>query len=306
MILLSKKNKKEVVINNAELQPTVLYTIKAKKVNLFAIILLFGLFIGVIYYLPQLSEMYQAYKKGETSSVKRPLTTTNDKNEDEGERYNYASNLTISTDDFTISDFSLNNNLLRYTVTNEKSINVDFRFEHYYLEVYGPSNRLITRLKLAEDTFTGNEKKNYSFNISASSISYFLLKEIKEDEYEAITLSKDSNNNATLTCEAEGDRLIYNFTNDELIRIAEVKTVETTDTNYQSELTKYQNQVTTYQNYPGVQNNINVTDTNFVYNIIIDLNTANVNSLDNVKFYAHKTNPKVVNFEMQARGYVCQ
>lgn len=307
MILLSRKNKKEIVINKEELKPTVLYTIKERKVNILAILLLFGLFIGVIYYLPQLNEMYQAYKKGQTTTpVKKPtLPSTGDEQKEE-DKYRYSRDLAITTEEFTLSNFSLANNVFRFTITNEKSVEADLKNLNYFLEIYSASDKLLKRIKIGEDILKGNETREYSYAFTDSSISYFELRPIKEDDYEEITLSKDANNKSILTCTMKNDKIIYNFTNDELTTIAETNTMTNTETNYQSELTKYQNQVNVWTNLPGITNNLNATASNFTYSIIIDVNSASMDDLNNLNYYKAKTAPKVINFEMNARGYTCQ
>ncbi len=309
---MSKKKKEEVVINNEELKPTVLYTIKERKINFLGLLLLFALFIAVIYFLPTISEKYQEYKRGQTKNpvvIKPSDNQENESNDLEDmeqaeKKYEYSSSLKITKDSFTMADFNFSNNTLTFSITNNENSNIDLTAMNYYLSIFNSTNNLIKRIKVAEDVFNSKEKKNYAFNINANAISYFVLEEINPEDYPEITLT-GNNGQASITCRNNETTFRYDFTNKELTNILETVTIANTATNYQSELAKYQVQVATYASYTGIQNNITETDTGFTYNLFINTSTANLRNLNGVNYYATKTAAKVISFEVEARGYTC-
>lgn len=312
--MLSKKKKVEVVINNEELKPTVLYTLKEKKVNFFALILLFGLFLSVIYFLPELSEKYQEYKKKSMGiPVVNNHTTSHNKENDnddddvniEEQKYIYSSTLVITNLDFTISGFNFNNNVLNFSITNAKNNNVDLKSKKYFLNIYDENDILVKRIKIAEDVFNAKEKKNYTFNVTSPTISYFILEELTIDDYPSIALDFNDNNEATITCIKDNITIKYTFTKNELTSINEDVNMSNANSNYQNELIKYQTQANNFGNYPGITCNFTNNNTNFVYTMEINLNTATVSNLNNVNYYDKDTPAQVVNFEMESRGYTC-
>ena len=147
---MSKKKKEEVVINNEELKPTVLYTIKERKINFLGLLLLFALFIAVIYFLPTVSEKYQEYKRGQTKSpvvVKPSDNQENESNdlenrEQEEKKYEYSPGLKITKDSFTVANFNFNNNTLTFSITNNEDSNIDLTAMNYYLSIYNSTNNL--------------------------------------------------------------------------------------------------------------------------------------------------------------------
>ncbi|MEG1892504.1 MAG: hypothetical protein RR189_01250, partial [Bacilli bacterium] len=199
-----KKKKNEVVINNKELEPTVLATLKPKKTNLIGLILLFIVFIGVVVFLPEISKFVEDYKNKDIP-INAPIKP-NDKNEDkedkpeEIKKYKYTSDLVITKENFSVSNILLNNSNLSFTITNTSKGNLLLSKYNYFLEVYDATDTLISRIKLSEDTINLNDKKEYSYGILKNSIEYFTLREIKSEDYPALSLNEDEKGNSVLEC----------------------------------------------------------------------------------------------------------
>ncbi len=312
---IMRKKKDQVVIKDEELTPTVLFTIKEKKGGLLWVALLFALFIGLVYFLPDLSDMYQQYKNKNKPSL--PLVNqSGDNTPDEEEqveveervKYPYAADLKIETDDFVMDSFNLANNTLTFSLTNKKDSVVDLRNQNYFLSIYqseGKGDSLVKRLKIAEDSFDLNETKSYSYPVNSTSISYFYLDKLEESAYPEFTLTKTEDGIATLTCTKDNSTLTYTFNNDNLNTIREIVRGDINATNYQSDLASFQTKSTNYNLVNGVSSTFSSSDTGFIYSVTIDLTKANIRSLDDIRFYSQDTKANVVKFEMEGRNYTC-
>ena len=309
---MSKKNNQKIVINNEELKPTVLYTIKEKKASLLGVIIVFALFIGVVYFLPQATALYEKYTKKDDTSIPS-VKPNNDKEEDDQSndvpdstlvKYNLSDNPTITNSDIIISDFTFQDGTLNFKITNAKANGVNLTNKKYYLEAYSASDTLVKRIKIAEDNYEASESKNYSYQLNSATVSYLYLKEIKPDDYPNLNL-EEVENMATLTCSLDNEIVVYSFESSELKNISHTLTIKNTVSDYASQITTYQALATTYNGYNGITASLNAITDGFTFNTTIDLTKATLSNLNNNNYYAHKTKPNIVNFEMEARGYTC-
>lgn len=78
------------------------------------------------------------------------------------------------------------------------------------------------------------------------------------------------------------------------------------NTNYNVKLEEWKNKVSFYNNTHGVSSTFIETGNSFIVNTIIDLKMTNINTLSNAHYYRLDTEPKVVNFEMESRGFRCK
>ena len=74
---------------------------------------------------------------------------------------------------------------------------------------------------------------------------------------------------------------------------------------YQTKLTLWQNRAASYNNIEGMSSSFISNDTGFIVNTVLDLTNVKESSIDNENYYEYETIAKVVNFEMQARGFSC-
>ncbi|MEG1506220.1 MAG: hypothetical protein RR478_01845 [Bacilli bacterium] len=305
-----KKKKNEVVINNKELEPTVLATLKPKKTNLIGLILLFIVFIGVVIFLPDISKFVEDYKNKDIpiNAPIKPSDKLDDKEDlpEEVKKYKYVSDLVITKENFNISNILLNNSNLSFTITNTSKGKLLLSKYNYFLEVYDATDTLISRIKLSEDTINLNDKKEYSYGILKNSIEYFTLREIKSEDYPALSLNEDEKGNSVLECTRVSNVIKYNLLKDKLYSIEEVVTVTLSDPEYVNKLTSYSALATTYNTLSGYAASVNKTEESFIFTSSVNLNMASSNSIKEINYYKKDTTAKIINFEMEARGYSCK
>ena len=157
--------KKKVQIIDRPLTPTVLAKVKNQKFNPIGLILLFLLFGGVVYFLPDISKTINNY-----------LYTYNDQIVDsipviDGEKYTYSSGLIIDVDGYKLKNFKIDNDKLTFNVVktgenqNLKTI----------LELYNSENELLDQF-LIDVSIETNETKSLTYDIKDSNVDYFQIK----------------------------------------------------------------------------------------------------------------------------------
>lgn len=308
---MSRKKNQKVVISDEELKPTVLYTIKERKTNFIGLILLVGLFVAVIYFLPEAYDMYDKYKKEKQGipvlNNKKPQGNTVDDNPsmEEEVKYEFSNTLKISNDDITLNSFNFGNNTLSFMITNNKNTNESYKDKNYYLEIYNDSDVLVKRIKIAEDVLSANGTQSYSYQINATTISYLYLKEIKKENYATVTLNENSEKVATIVCKNNEETLTYTFNNKELVTIKDEVSFSNTVSNYSERVTNYRSLYEKYRGYDLTNIGVGEMFGTFTFNIEMDLSKVNVADFSNNNYYAAKTSADVVNFEVEARGYNC-
>lgn len=308
---MAKKNNQKIVINPEELKPTVLYTFKEKRSSILGLIIIFAIFIAVVYFLPDISRIYEQYKKGNVNNIvvsnKDHGSGSGDFGGEEEIKYNLSEELIIENKDIKINTFAFNNNTLTFNIENKTGYEISFKNKKYFLEVYDTNDVLVGRFKLGEDKFAVGEVKNYSYPVTASGISYFLFKDLKIEDYPLITLIYDDNGNANMVCANSNSTTTYTFDEDGLISINEKINIRTTDNDYANKLTSYREKAATYSSYSGVTAELTTEGNSVVYNInITSINNSLLNNLDNANYYLAKTGASVIKFEMEARGYTCK
>ena len=302
--------KKNVVISKNELEPTTLATINNKKTGFIGLIILFALFIGVVYFLPDIEAWYEQYKKGNitntpTSTNTNTNSTTSDNDEEIAteQKYMYESDPTITNSDISINNFMFLNGVLTFDITNLKNSTNDLTSKKYYLSIYS-NNTLIKRIKVAESSFGAKETKNFEYNIDAEKIDYFTFTELSVEDYPEVKLAESDT--PELKCTNEDETINYVFSDEKLVSIRDIYTVNNSDSNYQQKIELYQNMSSLYNSVNGITVANNTTDSAYIVTTSIDLKTVDIKSIKNVNYYALDTKAKEVSFEMEARGFDCQ
>lgn len=302
------KKKNVVQISDEELTPTVLATIEEKKGNSILLLILFAIFIAVVFFLPDITNYVDSYLnpeiKSNTPIVNNP-TNSNEEEEVTITKYNYSDKLTIDKKKFTLTDFSIADNTLSFKINNIQSGTLSMNNFNYYLELYSSDNTLLQRIKVDDITVNSNSSVDLKYAIENNNVSYFTFIEISKDEYPAYTPSSDKDGKATMVCTKDKEKINYILNNNKLTTIEDYYEVNQNDENYETLLTTYQSLATTYNALEGVTSYINIEDSKFTFSTYFDL--SNNNSLNVSKIvYPKDTTAKVIKFELNARGYVCE
>ena len=310
MIKLAKK--KQIVTSEEELVPTTLAVVQdKKKANVFGMIwifIIFIIFIAGVIYLPEISAYINSYLNPD---VVVPNTPSKDnkkeddtKDETSVKEYKIANDLEITEESFKISSFNIENNTIKFKITNLTSEVLELKDEHYFVNLYSDNKKLLQRIYL-QDIISPSSEADATYDLSDSSASIISLVKISEEEYPSHIVTVPEEGVATLTCTKNYEKVEYLLNNNKVYVTNLLYEVNTTDANFNNLYNNYQALQTTYNNIEGVSSNITLENGLLSFKTIINLSSVKSDTLNLKTIYPFGTDAKVIYFEMTASGYTC-
>ena len=310
MIKLAKK--KQIVISEEELVPTTLAVVQdKKKANVFGMIwifIIFIIFIAGVIYLPEISAYINSYLNPD---VVVPNTPSKDnkkeddtKDETSVKEYTITNELEIAEESFKISNFNIENNTIKFKITNLTSEVLELKDAHYFVNLYSDSKKLLQRIYL-QDIISPSSEADATYDLSDSSASIISLVKISEEEYPSHIVTVPEEGVATLTCTKNYEKVEYLLNNNKVYVTNLLYEVNTTDANFNNLYNNYQALQTTYNNIEGVSSNITLENGLLSFKTIINLSSVKSDTLNLKTIYPFGTDAKVIYFEMTASGYTC-
>lgn len=310
MIKLAKK--KQIVISEEELVPTTLAVVQdKKKANVFGMIwifIIFIIFIAGVIYLPEISAYINSYLNPD---VVVPNTPSNGNKKDDDtqddtsvKEYTITNELEITEESFKISSFNIENNTIKFKITNLTSEVLELKDEHYFVNLYSDNKKLLQRIYL-QDIISPSSETDATYDLSDSSASIISLVKISEEEYPSHIVTVPEEGVATLTCTKNYEKVEYLLNNNKVYVTNLLYEVNTTDANFNNLYNNYQALQTTYNNIEGVSSNITLENGLLSFKTIINLSSVKSDTLNLKTIYPFGTDAKVIYFEMTASGYTC-
>lgn len=289
-----------------------------------AMLILFGILIAVIYFIPIVtpyfsdildklgisnnSEIYDGIPDTDTTKDNTDTKDNTQKDTTEKKTYTLAATETATLDKIEYTAFQKEQDgayyYINYTITNKSTSTYSFTTHKIFLEFYDDAKTYLgsalvnTQSLNANSTVSVKSLVNQSIYTSATT---FQIVEKQADEYPDANLI-----NNTLTCTLNNRVLTYTFYNNKLTKIVDTDTYSDTSTNYTNTYIDAQTKVNTLNRVTGV-NAIFVPETNkFTTNITIDYNIVNSNLTTNdTLYYVKDTSANTVKYELDALGYTC-
>lgn len=310
MIKLAKK--KQIVISEEELVPTTLAVVQdKKKANVFGMIwifIIFIIFIAGVIYLPEISAYINSYLNPD---VVVPNTPSKDnkkeddtKDETSVKEYKIANDLEITEESFKISNFNIENNTIKFKITNLTNEVLELKDAHYFVNLYSDNKKLLQRIYL-QDILSPSSETDAAYDLSDSSAKVISLVKISEEEYPSHIVTVPEEGVATLTCTKNYEKVEYLLNNNKVYVANLIYEVNTTDVNFNNLYNNYQTLQTTYNNIEGVSSNITLENGLLNFKTIINLSSVKSDTLNLKTIYPFGTDAKVIYFEMTASGYTC-
>lgn len=310
MIKLAKK--KQIVISEEELVPTTLAVVQdKKKANVFGMIwifIIFIIFIAGVIYLPEISAYINSYLNPD---VVVPSTPSKDnkkeddtKDETSVKEYKIANDLEITEESFKISNFNIENNTIKFKITNLTNEVLELKDAHYFVNLYSDNKKLLQRIYL-QDILSPSSETDAAYDLSDSSAKVISLVKISEEEYPSHIVTVPEEGVATLTCTKNYEKVEYLLNNNKVYVANLIYEVNTTDVNFNNLYNNYQTLQTTYNNIEGVSSNITLENGLLNFKTIINLSSVKSDTLNLKTIYPFGTDAKVIYFEMTASGYTC-
>jgi len=310
---MAKKNKEKIILEDIELKPQVIGYTYQKKSNIGRVIFIFVVFALAVFYINDISVFINnLLGKNTASSINENTSNNNKKPNNNGNNvgneviYNvFSDTLTVQEGSIALNNFVFMNNILTFDITNNSGSNIDLNGKKYFIETYTQDKTLLERFKLDIGSIANNTKVNYKFDLN-NSFYYLVLEEKKIEDYPVVTLKYDQNGFANITCTKNNNKIVYKFSNDELLEINH--TIEESDinaTDYYVRYSNYQNKAMSYNNLDGITATFNGSLNGYTAVFAIDLQKANLANIKELYYYGYKEVPKVVKFEMQTYGFTC-
>lgn len=304
-------------MNNNE--PIVLGTVKKGKTGKPLLVLIVLLFIGsIVIILPIINNYFageniiELIKNGElinfiqnreeyinNSNVVTTTTTTKSKKENEQVIINKKA--IIQHNNFILNNFNITENNIEFKINTTTNINFDK--SNYYLVLTKDKEKRYIKLT---GEINGSKDIIFNFINKLSSIIEVKgeIKNINKFDYTEITLNSNELNESSLECIKDNEKYIYRFNNNNLVKISnQISYIK--DENYNNKYSEVVSVNNSIISLGGNSQIINQIDTFILINDI-DLNVYNFSQNTNYNYYSLNTKPKVVNFEMEAKGYDCK
>lgn len=312
MIKLAKK--KQIVISEEELVPTTLAVVQdKKKASIFGVLWIFVIFIifiaGVIY-LPEISAYINSYLNPD---IIEPGTSNNDNNkandtEDISQVKEYAitNELEITEESFKIGSFNIENNTIKFKITNLTNEVLELKDEHYFINLYNDNKKLLQRIYL-QDILSPNSETDSSYDLNDTMTTIISLVKIREDEYPSHVVNVPEEGIATMTCinDKNYEKLEYLLNSNKAYVTNLIYEVNTNDSNFNNLYSNYQISKAAYNNIEGVSSNITVENGILKFKTIMNLSNIKSDTINLKSVYPYGTDAKVIYFEMTASGYTC-
>lgn len=317
---MGKKNKKiEIRLSDEELIPATIGTLEEVKKGSLGLIVLFLIFILFAIFLPNITD-YVNKLLGKDNNNVTLIPEDNIVNEDEEDEeeiskmYDLTDNLEIIYNNIKFSNFTkyeLNKTYyISFNLENKSNDIIDFETNRYYLETYSDDKTLLRRHIFSNSKLNLKSYITQSLEITEeeyNSVSKILITQKTIEDYPEVSLKENDNNQYTLTCEKNTNNIVYTFDKEaNLIRIKDtINILNDNSTFYSQSLSLYQTQVVNLNNTSGISSSLVEVSTGFTVTTDISVVSANMKEINNDNYYS-KANPKIIDFEMKARGYNCQ
>lgn len=166
---MAKKKKEKITLNGSPLQAITIGVIKENKFGWLGIIFLFALFAGIVFYLPELFEMYQART---SVPVRNPIPLNNTTNtvhtnppEEEVRTYTFLEKTGFKFDNIDISDITYEDGIFSYKITNKLEKDLDLETLHLIIELYDKDNKSLISYPI-RGFVSMDEKKDFTQNVA--------------------------------------------------------------------------------------------------------------------------------------------
>ena len=289
-----------------------------------AMLILFGILIAVIYFIPIVtpyfsdildklgisnnSEIYDGIPDTDTTKDNTDTKDNTQKDTTEKKTYTLAATETATLDKIEYTAFQKEQDgayyYINYTITNKSTSTYSFTTHKIFLEFYDDAKTYLGSTLVNTPSLNANSTVSVKSLVNQSiytSATTFQIVEKQADEYPDANLI-----NNTLTCTLNNRILTYTFYNNKLTKIVDTDTYSDTSTNYTNTYIDAQTKVNTLNRVTGV-NAIFVPETNkFTTNITIDYNIVNSNLTTNdTLYYVKDTSANTIKYELDALGYTC-
>jgi len=312
-----KKKIKNFKLEQDELKPMTIGMFESRKRSSIGTFIILTIFVLVIFFLPQITEIINNYLNPETPIVIDPGNNIpddpiiDDTPSYDDTFYEYNESLKIINDDITVSSFVVDpvKNTLSFTITNNGAA-LDIEDLNYYIEIYNKERTLIERVKLANETTLASgafrELTKKISSESATTIGYLVLVKKTINEYPEVNIKVSEDGSATLVCSNSFEKITYKFKDNKLKELTSEVTHKIEELDYNALYEMHKILVDNYNSKTGIVSTLFQYDAGYNITTNVNLNEASRLYIFSADSFKLDVEPKVVKFEMEAQGFSCE
>lgn len=309
------KKKMIVVDYDKELTPVTLAVKEdKKKASIFGIVwivLIFGIFILGVIYLPDIASFVNNYFNPDVVTPSGGNNNKNNGNDDVNsddekiKEYVISDNLEITFDSFKINNIKKENNKISMDIVNTSNEILDLSKDNYFINMYSEGKKLLKRVMLGDVIVSVGSTYTVSYDIDEN-VYMLSVYNLSKKDYPAYVVTSDESNMGTLTCTKEYEKIDYLTNNNKVYAINLLNEVSSSDTNFNTLYATYQAMKNTYDNVEGISSSLEVINNVLTFRSVINLNVVLDGSINLKSYYPKDTDAKVIYFEMTSMGYTCK
>lgn len=309
------KKKMIVVDYDKELTPVTLAVKEdKKKASIFGIVwivLIFGIFILGVIYLPDIASFVNNYFNPDVVTPSGGNNNKNNSNDDVNsddekiKEYVISDNLEITFDSFKINNIKKENNKISMDIVNTSNEILDLSKDNYFINMYSEGKKLLKRVMLGDVIVSVGSTYTVSYDVDEN-VYMLSVYNLSKKDYPAYVVTSDESNMGTLTCTKEYEKIDYLTNNNKVYAINLLNEVSSSDTNFNTLYATYQAMKNTYDSVEGISSSLDVINNVLTFRSIINLNVVLDGSINLKSYYPKDTDAKVIYFEMTSMGYTCK
>lgn len=271
------------------------------------IFIAFGL---LIYFLPDLYELYDNFKRGNVPSndtvknetippVKEELPEEPVKEEKNYKEFNVIKS--YEYENILFQDIQMKRNVITLKAINQSSKDINLNNKNIFIELLNSEGQRIDAYAIKGEL---NQELEYSFPANKDA-KYFDIKVIEKSDYTYINLDVDAEGYSTLTCKNQNEEYIYTFYNEKLSSVNYKANYQKNVGNYNEYYDKYNMLVTRYINVDDVEVSLSTSSLGLSFKMDVYYN-SNIIINENEFFFNKTAKPHEVNFIMKANLFDCR
>ena len=309
------KKKMIVVDYDKELTPVTLAVKEdKKKASIFGIVwivLIFGIFILGVIYLPDIASFVNNYFNPDVVTPSGGNNNKNNGNDDVNsddekiKEYVISDNLEIKFDSFKINNVKKENNKISMDIVNTSNEILDLSKDNYFINMYSEGKKLLKRVMLGDVIVSVGNAYTVSYDVD-DNVYMLSIYNLSKKDYPAYVVTSDESNMGTLTCTKEYEKIDYLTNNNKVYAINLLNEVSSSDTNFNTFYATYQAMKNTYDSVEGISSSLDVINNVLTFRSVINLNVVLDGSINLKSYYPKDTDAKVIYFEMTSMGYTCK
>lgn len=309
------KKKMIVVDYDKELTPVTLAVKEdKKKASIFGIVwivLIFGIFILGVIYLPDIASFVNNYFNPDVVTPSGGNNNKNNGNDDVNsddekiKEYVISDSLEITFDSFKINNIKKENNKISMDIVNTSNEILDLSKDNYFINMYSEGKKLLKRVMLGDVIVSVGSTYTVSYDVDEN-VYMLSVYNLSKKDYPAYVVTSDESNMGTLTCTKEYEKIDYLTNNNKVYAINLLNEVSSSDTNFNTLYATYQAMKNTYDNVEGISSSLDVINNVLTFRSVINLNVVLDGSINLKSYYPKDTDAKVIYFEMTSMGYTCK